>query len=77
MDHAPQSIYWKSFKAPEVIDRKEGALSDLQDMINQESKEDIAAYFAEIQTELKKKAIAADAECEDQPVPKGWPEPTD
>jgi len=75
--NGPRSIYWKTYNHALCRDQNKDVLSDLQEMILQKSEADLTVFFADIKSELRAKAMKADAESEDQPVPQGWPEPTD
>jgi len=77
INYGPQSIYWKKTGTANKIEKEDAALCDLHDILTLESEETISTYFNSIKLELITKAVKADLECEDQPVPRGWPEPTD
>lgn len=77
INYGPQSIYWKKTGTANKVENKGAALSDLHDILTLENEEDISTYFNSIKLELTTQAVNADIECEDQPVPRGWPEPTD
>lgn len=77
LHNGPKSIYWTSFSTTLCKEQSKDILSDLQDIVLKNSEAEIAAFFADIKAELRTLAVKADAECEDQPVPQGWPEPTD
>jgi len=77
LKNAPKSLYWKSDLSGAINQEKTEALADLQELLQRCDDEEISEYFSAIKQKLKERAISADLECEDSPVPKGWPEPTD
>lgn len=73
----PRSIYWPEYSSSVSTSPSVLALKDLEMMITDDSEEDILNFIREIKTNIRKQALAADQMCEDQPVPRNWPEPTD